>query len=308
MTQIAYIYHPDCQLHDMGDGHPECPERFAAIEDQLMAANLFDFLRHYEAPLATKEQLCRVHDKHYVDHILSFAHKERAHLDPDTVITNKTPPAALRSAGAAVFATDLVLGKKAKTAFCNVRPPGHHAMKAQAEGFCFFNNVAVGAAHAIHHYGLRKVAIVDFDVHHANGTEDIFKDEPRVLLCSSFEHPFYPYCGADTVSNHIVNVPLPAGTRSDSFREAILTKWIPALIKFEPQMLFISAGFDAHQDDDMSHFFLTDRDYTWITQELLRVADRCCEGRIVSMLEGGYELHSLARSVTAHLRVLMRMN
>lgn len=307
MSNVAYIYHPDCLHHDMGIGHPECPARFSAIEDQLIASNLFDFVRHHQAPEATREQLMRVHDKKYVNHVLSFENKQSEYLDPDTMITPQTPKAALRAAGALVMATELVIKKQAKAAFCNVRPPGHHALHKQAMGFCFFNNVAVGAAHAIHHFGLRKVAVVDFDVHHGNGTEDIFRNEPRVLFCSSFEHPFYPFCGAETVKDHIINVPLTAGTGSDKFREAVLEHWIPALHKFEPQMIFISAGFDAHRDDDMSHVHLSERDYTWLTQELLVIADKFADGRVVSTLEGGYELHSLGRSVAAHLKALMRL-
>jgi len=309
MSSIAYIYHPACSLHDMGDGHPECPERLNAIEDRMRTAHIFDFVRHYEAPEATRKQLARVHDSKYIDTVLSFSKKTtNAHLDPDTLITPQTPQAALRAAGAAIYATDLVIKKQAKAAFCAVRPPGHHAEHAQAMGFCFFNNIAVAAAHALYEYGLSRVAIVDFDVHHGNGTEHIFQKEKRVLFCSSFQHPFYPYSGAETQSDHIVNSPLPAGAGSDQFRQAVLEQWIPALNKFSPQMLFISAGFDAHYDDDMSHMRLYDHDYSWITQELMVIADKYCEGRIVSTLEGGYELFSLGRSVAAHIKTLMRIN
>lgn len=306
---IAYVYHPDCLLHDMGEAHPEQPARIHAIEDQLMASGLFDFLQQHLAPLATRRQLSRVHSLSYVDKVLSFSNQQHSEfLDSDTLVTPHTPQAALRSAGAAVFATELVLSHKTRIAFCCVRPPGHHAVRNQAMGFCFFNNVAVGAAHAIYEYGLSRVAILDFDVHHGNGTEDIFADDPRILLCSTFQHPFYPYCGAETQSKHIVNVPLPAGTSSDQFRQAILTHWLPALHKFAPQLIFISAGFDAHYEDDMSHFQLHSTDYAWITKEIMVVADRYAEGRIVSVLEGGYELHALGRSVAAHLKVLMHLS
>ncbi|EDN66325.1 Histone deacetylase domain [Beggiatoa sp. PS] len=201
-----------------------------------------------------------------------------------------------------------MLTKKHPTAFCNIRPPGHHALHNQAMGFCFFNNIAVGAAHAIEEYGLNRVAILDFDVHHGNGTEAIFTDEPRIMLCSTFQHPFYPHSGVDTVSDHIINVPLPAGTAGDKFREAITTRWLPALHNFKPEMIFISAGFDAHEDDNISFMRLHTDDYAWVTQEILTIADQYAEGRIVSTLEGGYELHALGRSVAAHLKVLMRLN
>lgn len=311
---IEYIYHPDCLEHEMGEGHPECPQRIDAIEDQLRASHLFDFVRHYEAPRATRRQLARVHLLDYVDKIIAFSEMEeyeRHFLDPDTVVTAKTPKAALRAAGAAVFATELILNPKHqhknKVAFCCVRPPGHHATRDASSGFCFFNNVAVAAAHAIEEFGLTRVAILDFDVHHGNGTEDIFQDDPRVLFCSTFEHPFYPFCGADTSNSHIINVPLPAGTNGEKFREAVLEHWLPALHKFKPQLIYISAGFDAHYDDDMSHFLLRETDYAWVTKEILLIADKYCEGKLISTLEGGYDLSSLARSVVAHLRILMRM-
>lgn len=306
---IAYLHHPECLLHDMGKGHPERASRINAIEDQLQASRLLELVRYYEAPLATRAQLARVHDPKYIDSILNFTKGSGGvYLDPDTMLMSATPPAALRAAGAVIQAVDLVLTDQHKVAFCNIRPPGHHALRHQAMGFCFFNNVAAGTAHAIEKYGLNRVAIVDFDVHHGNGTEDIFAHEPRVMLCSTFQHPFYPYCGTDTVSNHIINIPLAAGTGSDKFREAILMHWIPNLHKFAPQLILISAGFDAHADDDMSHLRLRENDYAWVTREILVIADKYTQGRVISTLEGGYELQSLGRSVVAHLKVLMRMD
>ncbi len=302
---IAYLHHPDCLLHDMGAGHPERPARISAIEDQMIASKLLDLVHHYEAPLATSQQLARVHDSKYINKILTFK-GDYTHLDPDTILTAQTPQAALRAAGAVVHATDLVLTNKHKVAFCNVRPPGHHALRGRAMGFCFFNNVTVGAAHALAEYGLQRVAIVDFDVHHGNGTEAIVADSPQVMLCSTFQHPFYPYSGADTVNNnHIINVPLSAGTNGEQFRDAVTKKWLPALHKFAPQMIFISAGFDAHEVDDISFMRLREDDYAWVTQEILAIASKYAEGRIVSTLEGGYELGALGRSVVAHLKVLM---
>jgi len=305
---LAYFHHPDCLLHDMGTGHPEQPRRISAIEDQLRASQLLDFVAYYEAPLATRAQLARVHDKKYIDQVLAFSHQsERAYLDPDTIVTPHTPQAALRAAGAAIKATELVLNHKHNAAFCNVRPPGHHALRAQAMGFCFFNNVAVAAAHALEVYGLRRVAIVDFDVHHGNGTEAIFEHEPRVMFCSTFQHPFYPFSGADVVSDRIINVPLAAGTSGEQFRQAVIEGWLPDLHKFAPELIFISAGFDAHYEDELAHLRLHESDYAWITQEILLIADKYAKSRVVSILEGGYALHALGRSVAAHLKVLMRM-
>jgi acetoin utilization deacetylase AcuC-like enzyme len=212
--------------------------------------------------------------------------------------------AALRAAGAAVLGTDLVMNGTAENAFCSIRPPGHHATRDRAMGFCLFNNVAVGVAHALAVHGLERVAIADFDVHHGNGSEDIFADEPRVMLCSTFQHPFYPYSGADSGNEHIINVPLRAGTNGVGFRAAIRERWLPALESFRPQMLFISAGFDAHVDDDMSGLALVEADYIWVTQKLKELAQKWGEGRIVSLLEGGYDLHALGRSVAAHIKVL----
>ena len=304
---IAYIHHSDCLLHEMGAGHPEQTARINAIADQMRASHLMDLVHQYEAPLATREQLARVHDVQYIDKVLNFNDEEGyVYLDPDTMQMPQTKPAALRAAGALIHATDLVLTNTHKIAFCNVRPPGHHALPDHAMGFCFFNNVAVGAAHAIEKYGLNKVAILDFDVHHGNGTEAIFTNDPRVMLCSTFEHPFYPYSGADTVSDHIINVPLAAYAAGDIFRAAVTKHWLPALEHFAPQMLFISAGFDAHKADSIiSSLRLHEKDYAWVTQEIVAIADKYAEGRIVSTLEGGYELEALGRSVVAHLEVLM---
>ncbi|MBI3901332.1 MAG: histone deacetylase family protein [Nitrosomonadales bacterium] len=303
--QTAYITHPDCFKHDMGAGHPECPARLNAIEDQLIASGLLPYLQQHEAPLATFEQLVRVHDPRYLESIQAAAPPHGlTYLDPDTAMNPHTLNAALRAAGAAVLAVELVLERKVENAFCAIRPPGHHAESARAMGFCFFNNVAVGVAHALAKYGLRRIAIADFDVHHGNGTEQIFHDDSRVMLCSTFQHPYYPYRGADSGNEHIINVPLAAGTSGAEFRAAVGEYWLPALERFQPEMLFISAGFDAHRDDDMAQLNLLEADYSWVTQQIKEVAERYAQGRIVSMLEGGYELHALGRSVQAHLKVL----
>jgi acetoin utilization deacetylase AcuC-like enzyme len=289
----------------MGAHHPECPARLRAIEDQLISSGLLHFLQHHDAPLATFEQLARVHAPHYIETVQAASPSAGlVYLDPDTAMNPFSLTAALRAAGAAVLATDLVLERKAENAFCAIRPPGHHAESARAMGFCLFNNVAVGVAHAIERHGLTRVAIADFDVHHGNGTEEIFHDDPRVMLCSTFQHPFYPHCGAGSGNDHIINVPLPAGTDGAAFRQAVSERWLPALERFRPEMLFISAGFDAHWEDDMASFRLKEPDYAWVTQQLKDVAERHAQERIVSVLEGGYELHALGRSVAAHIKVL----
>lgn len=300
----AYITHSDCLKHDLGQDHPESPKRLMAIDDQLIAFGLTHFLQQHDAPLATFEQLSRVHAEDYIEYIHRIAPAEGVvNLDADTVMTPTTLQAALRAAGAVVLATDLVMRQEVANAFCAIRPPGHHAESAKAMGFSFFNNVAVGAAHAIAQHGLTRVAIADFDVHQGNGTVEMFKDEPRVMFCSTYQHPFYPY--HDVASNeHIINVPLPAGTDGSGFREAVSEHWLPALEAFQPQILFISAGFDAHREDEMSHFRLVEADYAWVTQQLKDIADKHAQGRIVSVLEGGYELHALGRSVAAHIKVL----
>jgi len=303
--QTAYISHPLCLKHDMGAHHPECPARIHAIEDQLIASGLFGYLQHHEAQEVTREQLLRVHDASYIDMIAASApHQGSVAIDGDTEMNEFTYPAALRSAGAAVQAVDLVMTDQVENAFCNVRPPGHHAERAQAMGFCFFNNIAIAAAHALATYGLSRVAIADFDVHHGNGTEHIFGNDPRVMLCSTFQHPFYPYGGADTGNDHIINVPMAAGSTSEKFRDAITNHWLPALERFKPELLLVSAGFDAHWEDEMSAIMLVDGDYTWVTEQLKEVAAKHCKGRIVSMLEGGYELHALGRCAMSHVKIL----
>lgn len=303
--QTAYISHPLCLKHDMGAHHPECPARIHAIEDQLIASGLMDYLQHHDAPEVTREQLLRVHDAAYLDLVAAIAPTQGVvHLDGDTAMNPFSYQAALRAAGATVLGVDLVMAGKVENAFCCTRPPGHHAERGRAMGFCLFNNVAVGAAHALTQYGLQRVAIADFDVHHGNGTENIFHDEPRVMLCSTFQHPFYPNCGADSGNEHIINVPLPAGTGGVEFRAAVSEQWLPALEAFQPEMIFVSAGFDAHRDDDMGMMRLSEPDYAWVTTELKRIAEQYAQRRIVSVLEGGYELHALGRSVAAHVKVL----
>ncbi|HRQ04697.1 MAG TPA: histone deacetylase family protein [Nitrosomonas halophila] len=303
----AFITHPVCLKHAMGLGHPECPERLAAIERQLDAAGILPVLQYHDAPQAEREQLLRVHTENHVRRIESSAPRHGlVSLDPDTSMNPYTLEAAFRAAGAVILATDLVMQGKAANAFCSIRPPGHHATHDQAMGFCFFNNVAAGAAHAISRHGLTRVAIVDFDVHHGNGTEDIFRDDARVLLCSTFQHPFYPYSGAAGSNDHIINVPLVAGSPGEIFRQAVTRYWLPALNGFRPEIIYISAGFDAHRDDYLAGLNLDESDYAWVTEQIKTVADEYAQGRIISVLEGGYELAALGRSVVAHIQVLCR--
>ncbi len=270
-----------------------------------MAAGLWDFLDHVEAPQATHEQISRVHVSRYIEQLEQMSPEQGiAHVDPDTALSPYTLQAAMRGAGAVVKATDLVMSGAAQNAFCAIRPPGHHAESRKAMGFCFFNNVAVGAAHALSQHRLQRVAVIDFDVHHGNGTEEIFHDEKRVLMCSIFQHPFYPYSGDAPMGDNMINVPMKAGSKGEEFRAAVTEKWLPALHDFKPQMIFISAGFDAHREDEMGSMGLVEADYAWVTEQLLEVAAEHAEGRVVSSLEGGYDLSSLSRSVVAHIRVL----
>ena len=301
----AFITHADCMKHDMGEYHPERPARLAAIEDRLIASGLAGLLDRHEAPLAKVGDLTRVHPAEYVEAVRMAAPQHGiVHLDPDTAMCPHTWNAALRAAGAAVLATDLVIGKRADSAFCSVRPPGHHATRNRSMGFCIFNNVAVAAMHALERHGLARVAIADFDVHHGNGTEDIFSGDERVLMVGSFQHPFYPYSGTEHPASNMFNVPLASGAGSREFRAAVEEVWMPELERFQPQMIFISAGFDAHVEDDMAMLRFTEADYTWVTQKLKDVADRHAEGRIVSVLEGGYSLPALGRSAVAHIKAL----
>jgi len=310
----GYFTHRDCWKHEMGPGHPECPERLDAIEDRLLISGLSLALDRREAPIAPLVDIELAHGRMHVAAIrgLSDGLKEEieaggpthAQVDPDTSLNVNTWDAALRAAGAAIAATDAVIAGEMPNAFCAVRPPGHHACRDKAMGFCFFNNVAIAAKYALDRHGLKRVAIVDFDVHHGNGTEDIVAGDERILMVSFFQHPFYPPGGSLSDAGNLVNMPVPAYTKGMDVRELIEATWMPRLEEFKPEMIFISAGFDAHREDDMGQMGLVEQDYAWITDRIKSVAERHGKGRIVSCLEGGYALSALGRSVEAHIRVL----
>jgi acetoin utilization deacetylase AcuC-like enzyme len=290
----------------MGPYHPECPERLDAISDRLIAAGLDGHVQHYVAPAATREQIERVHPARYIDEIEAASPESGLNfLDPDTALNPYSVDAARHAAGAVVKGVDLAMSGECTTSFCAVRPPGHHAETSRAMGFCVFNSIAIGARHACAAHGLERVAIVDFDVHHGNGTEEIFTGDPHVLMVSTFQHPLYPYCGLDNPSPLMVNVPLSPGSGGAEFRAAVTDQWLPAMEKFKPQLILISAGFDAHREDPLANLKLVEADYAWVTRELIAVARRHAEGRIVSSLEGGYGLSALGRSVAEHVRELV---
>ena len=298
--------HPICLQHDPGVGHAESPARLRAVLDAL-DHDRFAALDRIEAPRATREQLARVHDAGYIDRILASAPVEGTlRLDEDTLMSPASAEAALRAAGAAIAAVDAVMNGDGERAFCAVRPPGHHATRDQAMGFCLFNNVAVATAHAIAAHGLKRVAIADFDVHHGNGTQAIFEKEHRVLFISSHQSPLYPDSGREDERGvgNIVNAPLSPGDGSYAFRELWDGALLPRLAAFRPQLLLISAGFDAHRDDPLADIRLGSEDYAWITERLVDVARAHANGRVVSSLEGGYHLGALAASASAHVAAL----
>jgi acetoin utilization deacetylase AcuC-like enzyme len=304
----AYITHPDCLRHEMGPGHPECPARLGAINEHMRAAGMLEELRCLEAPLADEDDLKRVHRSSYVELIFDNAPTEGyAQLDPDTAMNPYSLSAARRAAGAGFAAVDELVAGRSENAFCAVRPCGHHATQVRSMGFCIFNNIAVAAAYAVEKHGLDRVAIIDFDVHHGNGTEDMFSQpqwRDRVLMASFFQHPFYPYSGTANPAPNMVNVPLAAGSDGTAAKQAVESEWLPALERFKPEMIFISAGFDAHREDLLGGMALVEADYEWMTRELMTLAARHSEKRIVSMLEGGYNLSALGRSAVAHVKTL----
>ena len=303
---VTVISSPKCNLHDMGAEHPEQPSRLHQINDQIIASGLEYVVHFADAKLADKKDLLLAHTEEFVETVFKRSpveNHERIWIDDDTIMMNKSLEAALSAVGAATLAVDTVMVQQSKSAFCATRPPGHHASRAASAGFCIFNNVAIAAKYALERYGLKRVVIIDFDVHHGDGTQDIIQDDHRIMFCSSFQHPFYPFSGDEPSREGICNIPVPAGSTGKQWR-ALVEPWFNKIDDFAPELILISAGFDAHAEEDMGYLRLVESDYVWITQELKTLANKHCEGRIVSVLEGGYALSALARSVVAHLKAL----
>lgn len=303
--ETIYITHPIFRLHEMGADHPEAPYRLDAIDKQLQNNGLMDVLRTVQAKKAMDVDLLRVHSLHHISSLKDKAPQNGyTEIDADTRLNPQTLEAAYYAAGAGIGAVDEVFSGAAQSAFCAVRPPGHHACYDKAMGFCFFNNIAVAAAYAIEKYALDQVAIIDFDVHHGNGTEDIFAHNDQVQMFGFYQHPLYPKMRHSPPAPNMYNEPVPAGADSTAIRHIVNTYWLPRLRQLKPKVLFISAGFDAHQDDNMAQLLLTEDDFAWITCQVMQATALHTEGRVVSMLEGGYDPASLSRSVQAHLEVL----
>jgi acetoin utilization deacetylase AcuC-like enzyme len=314
MNKTGFYTHPQCLLHEMGEGHPECPDRLHAIFDRLLMTGLDIGLENIQVGPAAISDLELAHARMHIAALrglsdqlmddISAGGPTHVQVDPDTSMNSHTWNALLYAAGAAIEATDAVIAGDLQNAFCAVRPPGHHAKRDKAGGFCFVNNVAVAAKHALERHGLKRIAIVDFDVHHGDGTQDIFQSDERVLMVSIYQHPYYPEGGAGEITDKMVNVPVPAYSKGDAIRQVVTDYWLPALNEHKPEMIFVCAGFDAHREDDMGQLGLLEADYAWITRQIKAVATAYCKGRIVSVLEGGYNPQALAKSVEAHIRVL----
>lgn len=307
MYKTAFISHSDTLLHVMDGSHPESPARITAIKEAVAGSSLHKDLTYINAPFATKEQVQRVHAKEYVDYIHNIAPKAGlVRLDGDTAMGPASLEATLRASGAVVKATDMVMQGLMDRAFCCTRPPGHHAGVANSAGFCIFNHIAIGVAHAITQYDLKRIAIVDFDVHHGDGTEDIFKNNPSVMLLSSFQHPYYPHSGEDSLHKNVIKIPLAAQSDGKVYREQFAKHFKPALESFKPEIIFVSAGFDAHMNDPLAHLMLNNEDYQWITDQLSDISVKHCKNRLISCLEGGYHLQSIASACTKHLQSLIK--
>jgi acetoin utilization deacetylase AcuC-like enzyme len=308
LMETLYLTHPDCRLHEMGPGHPECPDRLDAIADQLLASGLAPLLEMREAPSATLAQIETVHDAAYVADLFERAPTEGyVSLDPDTSMNAYTLSAAMRGAGAGIAAVDAVMRGETQTAFCAVRPPGHHALRDRAMGFCFFNNIVIAARHALDTHALSRIAVIDFDVHHGNGTESLLAGDDRALMCSFYQDPLFPNRGTAPGADNMVNIPVAPYSGGDVVRALVREHWMPRLTAHRPELILISAGFDAHREDDMAQMSLVEADYAWITEQIVQVADEHAGGRIVSCLEGGYNLSALGRSVVAHIRALSKL-
>ena len=306
MVKSALITHQDCTLHEISAGHPERPERIGAVLDQLSEQGLFEKLHRFEATEAGREHLLAAHTEAYVDHLFSVAPNQGSvQLDADTSMNEYSLRAALLGAGAGLQAVDLVVNDGFNTVFCCVRPPGHHAERDAAMGFCFFGSVAIAALYALEKSGIDRVAIIDFDVHHGNGTEDLVGDHENVFFCSTFQYPLYPGKFGENVPGRKINIPLAAGSDGDDLKRVMEADCFPALRSFAPDLIFISAGFDAHQDDPLAGLDFVEDDFAWVTRELVTIARKSAQGRVISMLEGGYDLPALGRSAAVHVRALL---
>ncbi len=306
MKSLVYITHNCCQKHKLSDQHPECPERLQAIESQLTEDGLFQLMERMEAPRVLDEHIARAHPLSHIERLKELSPSDETYvsIDGDTAMNNHSLEAIYRAAGAGVLAVDTVMGQQVQRAFCAVRPPGHHAEKTTAMGFCFLGNVAIAAMHAIEHYDLSRIAIIDFDVHHGNGTEDLVRGKREILLFSSFQYPLYPGYYLPNRAMQRLNSPLDSGANGTDFRAIVEAEWLPTLSAFSPELIIISAGFDAHKEDPLGGLNLDESDFAWITARIIEQANKSAEGRIISMLEGGYHLTALGRCVSAHLKEL----
>ncbi|WP_434779560.1 histone deacetylase family protein [Neisseria sp. Ec49-e6-T10] len=306
----ALIYNPECMAHDMGPENPETPERLTAIMQAFAQSKLSEYVGQTSSAKATEQQIARVHPPSYLNYLESITPNTGiVTINADMAIGQHSLNAAQFAAGAVVKAVDMVMSAEVFNAFCAIRPPGHHAHSKKSVGFCFLNNVAIGAMHALNEHRLKRVAIVDFDAHHGDGTEEIVQNDSRIMFLSVFQHPFFPFNDEESLKEHhtnpnIILSPLAANSGSFELRKTIARQWLPRLKAFKPELIIISAGFDGHKDDEMSHLNFVEADYKWMTEKLMRIADLYGKGRMVSVLEGGYNVSSLSRSVIAHLEAL----
>lgn len=306
MPKTALITHQDCTLHEISAGHPERPQRIGAVLDQLVEQGLFEMLHRFEATEAGREHLLRAHPSSYVDHLFDVAPTQGSvQLDADTAMNEYSLRAALLGVGAGLQAVDLVVDGDFSSAFCCVRPPGHHAERSEAMGFCFFGSIAIAALYGLQKPGINRTAIIDFDVHHGNGTEDLIGDNEDIFFCSTFQYPLYPGKYGKNVPGRKINIPLAAGSDGAVFKNAMEEQCFPALREYAPDLIFVSAGFDAHADDPLAALEFVEEDFAWVTRELVKIAGDTANGRVVSMLEGGYDLPALGRSAAAHVRELV---
>ena len=303
--ETLYITHPACHLHEMGVWHPESPNRLDAVSKQLLASDLASHLHSHQARAASREDILRVHTSQHLEYLHEKAPTQGYFsIDADTIMNAHTLEAAYHAAGAGLDAVDALMAGQMRQAFCSVRPPGHHASSDRAMGFCFFNNVAIAVAYALEKYPLQRVLIVDFDVHHGNGTEDIFAHDERVLMCGFFQHPYFPGSFHQPQAKNMLNIPMEAHTQADRILERFEKLCLPRIVAFEPELVFFSAGFDAHSDDEMGQLGLVEADFSALTRMVMQATAKSAQGRVISLLEGGYELLSLGRSVEAHIRAM----